>query len=80
MHQDFNTLRDQKPGTKQAIQIMPAAEPRDVAGRLVRSAPRGRSAVPETRDEPHEGRAEAVDYSPGFGINSFRLNRADFPS
>lgn len=33
MHQDFNTLRDQKPGTKQAIQVMPAAafaQPRDV--------------------------------------------------
>lgn len=30
MHVDFNTLRDQKPGTKQAVQVIPAAQPRDV--------------------------------------------------
>ena len=33
LNQDFNTLRNQKPGTKQPIQVLPAAaaaQPRDV--------------------------------------------------
>ena len=34
MHQNFDTLRNQKPGTNQPIQVMPAAafaQPRDVS-------------------------------------------------